>query len=139
MNIPSGAKAFAAPKTTQTQLPKKSNEVAYTPTESDSSLFEDGWVGTSLSLAGGAAALFGAVTDNPAVAIGGMVASSAGMAVTAYRTQMNGAVDQAAKLSFVGGLGATAASALLLSLPAATPKPTGMVPQLIERLGLHGL
>ena len=137
MNIPSGAQPVVASK--PRQLAQKTKEVTYTPAKSDSSLLEDGWVGTSLSLAGGAAALFGAVTDNPALAIGGMLTSSAGMTVTAYRTQMNGALDQAAKLSFVGGLGATAASASLLSLPAATPKPTGMVPQLIERLGLHGL
>ena len=107
MNIPSGAQPVVASK--PRQLAQKTKEVTYTPAKSDSSLLEDGWVGTSLSLAGGAAALFGAVTDNPALAIGGMLTSSAGMTVTAYRTQMNGALDQAAKLSFVGGLGATAA------------------------------
>lgn len=100
---------------------------------------QDGWVGTTLSVAGGVATLAGALTGQPLLTAGGAFATAVGTAMTASRVQDSG-MDTAAWVSFGVGGGLTALGALSAMSPAPQAVgPQGPLPTFLRQIGVQAL
>jgi hypothetical protein len=100
---------------------------------------QDGWVGATLSVAGGVATLAGAMTGQPLLAAGGAFSTAVGTAMTASRVQDSG-MDTAAWVSFGVGGGLMALGALTMMSPAPQPAgPQGPLPTFLREIGVQAL
>lgn len=120
---------------TQRRLPSSPAPVRESSTLDNTEPKED-WLGTSLSLVGGAAAVVGSLTNQPLVTAGGSLVSSLGMGITASKAQARGSMDTAAWVSLVGGGTLVAAAALTTMAPQPAPVQQGPLPTLMRRLNI---
>ena len=100
---------------------------------------QDGWVGTTLSVAGGVATLAGALTGQPLLTAGGAFTTAVGTAMTASRVQDSG-MDTAAWVSFGVGGGLMALGGLTAMSPAPqSTGPQGPLPTFLREIGVQAL
>lgn len=97
---------------------------------------KEDWLGTSLSLAGGAAAVVGSLTNQPLLTAGGSLVSAAGMGITASKVQSQGSMDTAAWVSLAGGATLVGLAALTTLTPAPPTPPQGPLPTLLRKLNI---
>ncbi len=135
MNIlTSGSRLNAQPEPSLRIEKAKTEE----PSWSVSAEPKDGWVSAACSVAAGATALIGTLSGRPLLAASGIFLNGVANSFTSHRVQQQG-MDQAAWVSLAGGGLAVASAAIMLATPATLPIQQGPLPQLIHKLGFHGL
>lgn len=96
------------------------------------------WLYAGASVIGGLTAVAGGLSGQPMLTAGGAFVTAAATSLTANRVSEMG-MDQAGLASFVGGGTLMAAGALLALQAAPASAPNGILPQLINKYGFHGL
>ena len=123
---PNTGRALLKPTTTQMSQPSSPN------------VLQDGWVGASVSVAGGMVTLAGAFTQQPILAAGGTLVTAVGMGLTAHRTSKQG-MDTAALVSLGAGSALTLLGAAVLASPAQPTGPNGPLPTFLKQIGVKAL
>ena len=120
------------------QTPAESKPASSDPQQIQDS-FEPGWAEAGISVAAGVASAVGAFSDQPLLAIGGLAVTTVTSSLAAYRTQANGSMDTAAKVTFAATGLAAGSQLLAMAMPEPVPQPNGPLPQLMQRLGISHL